>query len=102
VHDDGSSRGAETKFIDYYPLARPADGHAKPFDLVWNESNEDFNGLPMNPEWRAHLDDPGAKPDFEKACSAMIAKDGKTVDTKKMRKSCTSQPSPTANRTRTR
>ena len=50
--------------------------HSRPFDLVWDMNNEDFNGLPLNPEWAWQLDHPGYVPDFSSTCKKAFYNNG--------------------------
>jgi hypothetical protein len=64
--------------------------HTKPFDLVWDVNNEDYNGLPMNPMWGKQLDLPGSVPDFTSLCGSAI-RGGNTINYKTLANNCTSQ-----------
>jgi hypothetical protein len=62
----------------------------KPFDLVWDVNKEDFNGLPLNPQWLFQLQHKGDQPDFGNMCGSAFP-DPKSVDYTKLGQECTSQ-----------
>jgi len=62
----------------------------KPFDLIWDTDNEDFNGLPLNPQWLFQLQHKGEQPDFGDTCRSAFP-DSKSVDYTKLSQECTSQ-----------
>ena len=62
----------------------------KPFDLVWDTNHEDFNGLPLNPQWYYQLRHNGDQPDFGNMCGSAFP-DSKSVDYTKLGQECTSQ-----------
>lgn len=76
--------------------------HSKPFDLVWDINSEDFNGLPVNPEWAYQLNHPeGGLPNFQSTCHAAIISQndsvlgntgGTAIDRAALARDCTSQP----------
>ncbi len=64
--------------------------HSLPFDLVWDINNEDFNGLPRDPQWAFQLDHPGQSPDFVRICGAAITGDN-NINLDMLSHICTSQ-----------
>jgi hypothetical protein len=72
--------------------------HSKPFDVVWDMNNEDFNGLPLNPQWTSQLTNPGV-PDFKASCGAAFPQQtvlgvswgGTSVNIDTLASQCTSQ-----------
>ena len=66
-HDDGTQNQCLNKGNAYITITivhgPPVPGRTEPlpFDLVW--SNEDDNGIPLNPEWGWQITHPGAYPD---------------------------------------
>jgi hypothetical protein len=77
------------------PPQRVWSPHSKPFDLVWDVNTEDFNGLPLNPQWGYQLDNGGQPPNFRQWCGKAIPTPppgGTThVDDAVMAEICTSQ-----------
>jgi hypothetical protein len=65
-----------------------------PFDLTWDENNEDFNGLPLNAQWSYQLEHPGNNPDFASACGPSFHSQD-AYDTRQLAAQCSSQ-APTA------
>ena len=64
--------------------------YSRPFDLVWDINNEDYNGLPLNPKWAFQLSHPGDVPDFKAICGSAIILGG-TIIPAALAKDCTSQ-----------
>jgi hypothetical protein len=64
--------------------------HSKPFDLVWDVNNEDYNGHPWNPIWAWQLDHTGV-PDFASICGPAITSSTGPIDENLLRQRCTSQ-----------
>jgi hypothetical protein len=78
----GCEKSAEG--IDWSP-------HSKPFDLVWDLHNEDYNGLPLNPLWAYQLTTTDSLPDFENLCGPAFS-GGNTINYTTLAADCTSQP----------
>jgi hypothetical protein len=64
--------------------------HSRPFDLVWDTDNEDYNGLPLNPRWAYQMNHPNALPNFQKICGPAFPS-GDSVDAPVLARDCTSQ-----------
>ena len=72
--------------------------HSKPFDVVWDMNNEDFNGLPLNPQWAYQLTHSDL-PDFLQNCGAAFPQQtvlgaswgGTSVNINVLASDCTSQ-----------
>ena len=74
--------------------------HSKPFDVVWDMNNDDFNGLPLNPKWTWQLTHPVADvPDFLSTCGPAFPQQtvlgvswgGTSVNVDVLANRCTSQ-----------
>ena len=65
--------------------------HSKPFDLVWDTKNLDYNNLPLNPQWAYQLQNPGQLPDFSSICGSAFS-GGNNENTSTLANNCTSQP----------
>lgn len=72
-----------------------------PFDLVWDLNNEDFNGLPLNPQWAYQLDTAAGLIDFQTACGTSFTgsintpfgpSGGVGINRETLAHKCTSQP----------
>lgn len=63
--------------------------HSKPFDMVWDTNNEDYNGLPLNPKWAYQLDN-STLPNFANTCGPAIT-GGDTINITALADKCTSQ-----------
>jgi hypothetical protein len=46
-----TSQASETAAPAPPPTTTKWSPHSKPFDLVWDVNNEDYNLLPRNPQW---------------------------------------------------
>jgi hypothetical protein len=83
-HDDGNDDQCLNKGPAWIEVKVTSGGvgngvqlsaHSKPFDLVWDMNNEDFNGLPLNPKWTYQLAPPPNEPpvpDFASTCGPAI------------------------------
>lgn len=79
-HDDGNNdqcKGIGAAFVVVNIVPGPVSRgpelsqHSKPFDLVWDiKSDEDENGLPLNPQWNFALENQGEQPFFKPLCGA--------------------------------
>ncbi len=87
--------------------------HQKPFDLVWDMNNTDYNGLPWNPKWTAQLNSGPTEsqpskaietPSFANTCQSAFSMGGlpftkgqnysgnpDTIDESKLQAICTTQ-----------
>jgi len=64
--------------------------HSKPFDLIWDVNNVDYNSLPLNPQWAYQLS-PGGLPNFNSICGSAFSGLGNIVNPGTLAKVCTSQ-----------
>ncbi len=76
---------------DHSSCIVPWSPHSKPFDLVWNTKNMDYNNLPLNPQWAYQLENPGKLPDFASICGSAFS-GGNNENASTLASNCTSQP----------
>jgi hypothetical protein len=102
THDDGVNNQCKdigpawvevtiVRQLSYVPTGVAWSPHSKPFDLVWDVNDEDYNGLPLNPQWAYQLTHPWGVPDFPSICGNAFS-NGNTVNADTLALNCTSQP----------
>jgi hypothetical protein len=104
-----TSQASETAAPSPPPTTTKWSPHSKPFDLVWDVNNEDYNLLPRNPQWAHQLENSGQAPDFTKQCGKALFNNtgnpcgwlgevcisgsgGNAIDKDTLARDCTSQP----------
>ena len=109
AHDNGNDNqcsGLGPAWVEIKVTSGPVENgvqlspHSKPFDVVWDMNNDDFNGLPLNPKWTWQLTNPAPKvPDFLSTCGAAFPQQtvlgaswgGTSVNVNTLANQCTSQ-----------